>query len=201
MPIFGYFWELAHVFRTQGYDADAPKWSGRVKEYSINGLKVLCYLIVVYLFFFFIIASFLILIAVLGGFPSVTELAEKFSLTPEIIVLLFSLLFLCFSVGVLLILPYFYAPFIHTAKSKSLLGLFNLKQSFIVGTKCYWNVVLTLVLLFFLSIGYAIAILISYCTIIGPAFVGASKWGTFAHLLVQAFDNYKDESNEQIAQV
>ncbi len=177
LPIYGYFWEVVHVLRTQGYDADSPTWSGRFKEYSMNGLKIACFYIALNLISFPISLT-------------ISLVSLPFGEMGEILSAVLSLILTGCS---FLIMPYIYGAFIHTAESKSLKGLFNIKKAYEVGSQCYLNVMLMFLVVMVMGFCYMIVLLISCCTLIGPPFISAAWWATIVHLFVQAFDNYKDE--------
>ncbi len=177
-PIYGYFWEMAYVLRSEGYEADSPLWSGRFKEYSINGLKIVCFSVVLN-----IIHVFISLVIPLLSMPF-GEVGEIIS----------GLLSFIYSLCTLAVMPFIYSAFIHTAESKSLKDMFNVSRAVEVGLQCYWGVVVAFLACILISLGYMILYVVSVCTVVGIPFVAAAHWTTSVHLLVQGFDNYKADA-------
>ncbi len=188
----GFQWQLFAQWQKHGYSASPPDFETHFLGWLKDGLKGgLFYIPLNIILFLPLVILMVVLFASTFGFPPEGRPSDAallgFMLWGGGAVILYGLIGFFIS-------PFLIAPMIHSAGNRSLRELCNIGKAIEITRPCYWNVIVSFLLIlalwFVYFIGSFILLLVTCC--IG-VFLFPFIWeGAFrtsaAHLIAQAFD-------------
>jgi hypothetical protein len=191
--LLGYTWKFYTNFQREGPQCKAPEWMGQWKSYLLSGFKLYGFYVVLMAGVYFVLLAPLLLSLILFFSSNLRE--TDFS-TVFFIMVVGYLALIVFAF--IFLIPFFWAPLVHTAQKPSFRALFNLKKAIQITRPRYGQLMLTLLYMILVGFIYGLGTMVLFCTCVGilalPFIQGAATITT-AHLICQGFD-YQPENLE-----
>lgn len=185
--ILGYSWQFYATFQREGAQCKPPEWMDKWKSYLMSGFKLYGFYVILMAGVYFVLLLPLLLALLLFFAASLQETA--FSTVFFIMVLGYILLM---GLAAIFLIPFFWAPLVHTAQKQSFRALFDFKKAIQITRPRYGQLMLTLLYLILAGMIYGLGSMVLFCTCVGalalPFLQGAATITT-AHLICQGFDH------------